>query len=126
MDQNRRIRKQLSANFYQDEFECNCGCGLYVPNPRLIDLLQEMRTDLGQPLWITSGTRCESFNSTLKRASKTSQHIFGAAVDVYCVNPDLRRRIVRLALDRFPSVGIAKGFIHLGLDLPTRLFTYAD
>lgn len=46
-----------------------------------MECLDKIREDYGQPLYITSGYRCEELNGRLK-GSKTSQHMKGQAVDI--------------------------------------------
>ena len=46
-----------------------------------MECLDKMREDYGQPLYITSGYRCEELNERLK-GSKTSQHMKGQAADI--------------------------------------------
>ncbi len=37
------MRKQLSPNFYDTEFACNCGCGEKAVSPELVNALQRLR-----------------------------------------------------------------------------------
>lgn len=46
-----------------------------------MECLDMIREDYGQPLYITSGYRCEELNDRLK-GSKTSQHMKGQAADI--------------------------------------------
>lgn len=46
-----------------------------------MECLDKIREDYGQPLYITSGYRCEELNERLK-GSKTSQHMKGQAADI--------------------------------------------
>ena len=74
---------QLSKHFKSDEFKCKC-CGGLPPqgiSPKLINLLEEIREDLGSSIVITSGYRCEHHNTKVGGAKK-SQHMDGIAADI--------------------------------------------
>lgn len=71
----------ISRNFSRSEFECGCGCGFDDVDVRLVKVLQDMRDELGCPVHITSGCRCEEYNREVGGASK-SQHLLGTAADV--------------------------------------------
>lgn len=108
-------RKKVATNFYEDEFECNCGCGLKNINPVLVERLQEARTDYGSPMVLTSGLRCKKFNSK-QNGSPNSSHLWGEAVDVAMNDPILRYRMVQIFQKYFKRIGIAKNFIHVDVD----------
>tara|TARA_R110002020_G_scaffold159787_1_gene343907 strand:- start:1 stop:366 length:366 start_codon:yes stop_codon:yes gene_type:complete len=108
-------RKKITTNFYEDEFECNCGCGLKNINPVLVERLQEARTDYDSPMVVTSGLRCKNFNSK-QNGSPNSSHLWGEAVDVAMNDPILRYRMVQIFQKYFKRIGIAKNFIHVDVD----------
>ena len=73
----------LSEHFSESEFACH-HCNELKINPRLIELLEQLRYNIGGfPLTISSGYRCEYWNKHEGGAEK-SQHIFGNAADVLC------------------------------------------
>ena len=74
---------KLSENFDSSEFKCKCCGGLPKGgmNPKLIELLQELRNKLGKSISITSGYRCEHHNHKVGGA-KHSQHVLGTAADI--------------------------------------------
>ena len=47
-------------HFKREEFNCKCGCGKNNINPKIVQILEEIRSHFGgNPLIVTSGTRCE-------------------------------------------------------------------
>jgi len=101
----------LTKNFSHYEVQCSCGCGASWVNPRLIEKLQHVRDVLGKPITITSGVRCESFNSSIK-GSLVSSHMPDADGMGY--------ELVDVAIKFFRRIGIAGehsgNFIHLDVD----------
>lgn len=76
---------QLSEHFDSSEFACKCGCGGLRNgadiNPRLVQVLERMRTKCGKPLILSCGYRCPSHNAEVGGVWN-SQHIKGTAADV--------------------------------------------
>jgi len=114
----------LSKNFSRLEVQCPCGCGANLINPFLIEKLQKVRNIIGRPIIITSGVRCEFYNTSIK-ASMNSSHIpdehgIGNAVDIACTNSKDRYELVELAQKFFKRIGISEGsyggFVHLDVD----------
>ena len=69
---------QLSANFWEHEFACHCGCGQSNVHPKLVSLLQRIRDGTG-PLRITSGVRCPKHNKEVGGAD-ASWHMLRGTV----------------------------------------------
>lgn len=70
-----------TAHFSQKECDCNCGCG---KTDMLIDvfiLAEGIRREYDKPVTITSGRRCETYN-TLVGGASSSQHLKGTALDI--------------------------------------------
>ena len=91
----------LSKNFSRLEVQCPCGCGANLINPFLIEKLQKVRNIIGRPIIITSGVRCEFYNTSIK-ASMNSSHIpdsygMGNAVDIACTTSKDRYEFVELS-----------------------------
>ncbi len=106
----------ITENFKREEFACSC-CGKDDIDYELVKKLQTLREIYGSPMAITSGVRCEQFNSKLPGSSKTSSHIAGKAADISVVNSAVRFRLIKLALEMgWKRVGIAGNFIHLDID----------
>jgi len=55
----------LSQHFSRHEFLCRCGCRRGLPHPDLLRLLELRRTDLGLPINISSGGRCDAHNAAV-------------------------------------------------------------
>ena len=114
----------LSKNFSRYEVHCSCGCGASWVSPKLIEKLQHVRDVVGKPMTITSGVRCEAFNSSIK-GSLVSSHMpnedgMGLAVDIACITSQGRYEMVDVAIKFFRRIGIAGehsgNFIHLDVD----------
>lgn len=73
---------KLSAHFDVSEFACHhCGQCIEI-SPRLIELLEQLRENIGgYPLHINSGYRCKVHNANIGGVSN-SQHVQGTAADV--------------------------------------------
>ena len=80
---------RLSKHFLRKEFECKCGCGLFIHNEELLSTLENIRYALNLPIIITSGTRCKTHNARI--GGKTnSDHCFGRAVDFYVKSMNIK------------------------------------
>jgi len=58
----------LSKHFSRIEFTCRCGCGTYIPSPRLVEMLEKFRAfcckEIGKDVRFIShcGLRCAEHN----------------------------------------------------------------
>ncbi len=110
-------RKQITDNFYEDEFTCKCGCGLNNINPLHVHRLQIARKIYGRKIIITSGTRCKIWNEK-QGGKENSAHLTGLATDLLC-----KRSRDRYFLNRalykagFKRIGVSGSFIHVDSDL---------
>ncbi len=73
---------QDTKNFKASEFACKC-CGKNEVQQVLIDSAQEIRDELGVPVHINSGYRCEKHNAKVGGV-KGSYHAKGLAADLSC------------------------------------------
>ena len=106
----------LTKNFSRHEFACRCGCGYDEISLVLVKQLQGIRNLLGASITITSGCRCERHNRGVG-GSGNSDHLTGSGVDVSVDSSRTRFRLVGLAyVEGIPRIGIAKTFVHLGID----------
>jgi len=114
----------LSKNFSKLEIMCPCSCGADKISPVLIEKLQKVRNIIGRPIIITSGVRCEFYNTSIN-ASMNSSHIpdgfgIGNAVDIACSNSQYRYELVEVAQKFFKRISISGGsyggFVHLDVD----------
>ena len=74
----------LSEHFAKNEFTCHCGCGQGGDkmHPRLIELLEQLRANIGGiPLNVNSAYRCPSHNAAVGGV-RNSQHVQGTAADI--------------------------------------------
>lgn len=67
--------------FSEEELSCSCGCGKADMNEDFMYKLIRVRKELGKPMVITSGYRCEDYNKSIGGV-KGSAHTKGRAVDV--------------------------------------------
>ena len=93
----------LSENFSKLEIMCPCSCGADKISSVLIEKLQKVRNIIGKPMIITSGVRCEFYNTSIK-ASMNSSHIpdgygIGNAVDIACTTSRARYEMVDVRLN---------------------------
>jgi uncharacterized protein YcbK (DUF882 family) len=107
----------LSEHFSKYEFACKCGCG-YGTNigdvsQDLLELLEDIREEVGGPVRINSGCRCDEWNDE-QGGSEYSRHMTGEAADIR-VQGGWHRYNVQRAAHMFGAegVGTAKGFIHV-------------
>ena len=105
----------LSEHFSESEFTCPC-CGKLKFNPRLIELLEQLRWNIGgYPLYVNSGYRCENHNKHVGGADN-SQHLNGNAADISCPK-QLSFGQFKWYVDQLPFDGIGiyefENFIHV-------------
>ena len=72
-----------TKNFRVSEFACKCGCGKDDIDQRVIDMAQVIRDELGVPVKVNSGCRCEKHNAKVGGV-KGSKHTKGLAADLSC------------------------------------------
>lgn len=72
-----------TKNFKVSEFSCHCGCGYNVIDQRVINMAQAIRDELGVPVRVNSGCRCEK-NNAKAGGVKGSFHVKGKACDLSC------------------------------------------
>lgn len=108
---------RISKHFDESEFRCH-HCQ-QLPDggmdTHLLDVLEEMRKDLGVPLQINSGYRCPEHNAAVGGVPD-SQHVQGVAADVQ-VPPGLTVKEVAAAAERAGADGIGyyydDNFVHV-------------
>ena len=72
-----------TRNFKVSEFACKCGCGKNDIDQRVMDMAQVIRDELGVPVRVNSGCRCEKHNRNVGGV-KGSKHVLGKACDLSC------------------------------------------
>lgn len=107
----------LSPHFSTEEFACKCGCG-FGTNPGdvsqgLLDLLEGIRSEVGGPVRLNSGCRCEQHNQAVGGVQH-SAHTQGEAADIQ-VEGGRYRYIIQHAAHKYGAegVGTAKTFVHV-------------
>jgi uncharacterized protein YcbK (DUF882 family) len=115
-------------NFGPHELACGCGCG-YGTRPgdvseTLLDGLETMRQDLGEPMYVESGARCVDYNEAIGGVDGSAHSPLPdrpacTAADVrlgYVYGP-YRFRLIRAAYNAgFHGIGVASGFVHVDCD----------
>ena len=116
-------------NFTREEFRCKCGCDTNEITDELINFAQEIRTEAGFALPVTSGYRCPKHKSE-RAKKKPGTHAKGLAVD-FGLSHGQARIVTRIALSKSRGgVGVnQKGlarFIHVDVEQERtgRLWTY--
>jgi uncharacterized protein YcbK (DUF882 family) len=105
---------KINTNFKRSEFTCKCGCGRNTVDVRLAQLIQIIRNEIGEPVNINSGYRCESYNASIGGA-KNSQHTHGKAADITAAGhtPEQIYKIASVALDGNGGLGIYDTWVHI-------------
>ena len=71
-----------SEHFSESELTCHhCGEGIEQINPRLLELLEQLRENVGGPLQLSCAYRCPYWNEQVGGVPN-SQHVLGNAADV--------------------------------------------
>jgi len=103
-------------HFSERELRCKC-CGQLPPSVRenitsLVDnVLDPVRDQLGEPIYVTSGYRCPKHNAEVGGVPN-SQHMRGEAADIHCSdNMKLARLIV--AQGKFDQLILYPTFLHV-------------
>ena len=116
----RGVDVQLTRNFWAREIHCQgIGCCTEsVISKRIIDLAQEIRDDIGEPLYIAtaggSGYRCSVHNVGTKGASQKSLHTISDAVDLHYRDPAALKAATLRHL-RDGEVGLYSWGCHVGM-----------
>ena len=115
----RGVDVQITKNFWAHEIHCQgVGCCTEsVISKRIMDLAQEIRDDLGEPLSIAtaggSGYRCKRRNAETQGASPASLHTISDAVDLHYRDPaKLKAVVLRHLTDG--EVGLYSWGCHVG------------
>lgn len=108
--------KKLSTNFSVKEFACSDGSDAVLVAPRLVMVLQSIRSRFGQPVTINSAYRTPQKNAAVGGAAQ-SQHCYGTAADIVVkgVAPAKVAACARELMPDWGGVGIyeRQGFTHV-------------
>ena len=108
--------KKLSTNFTVKEFACKDGSDAVLVAPRLVMVLQSLRSHFGVPVVIHSAYRTPQYNKQVDGAEH-SQHCYGTAADI-TVKGQKPAAVAAYARELMPDwggVGVysQKGFTHI-------------
>ena len=108
--------RQLSAHFKVREFACGDGSDAVLVAPRLVMVLETIRTYFGSAVVIHSGYRTPQYNSKVGGAEH-SQHCYGTAADISVKGqkPETVAAYARQLMPDWGGVGVyaKKGFTHI-------------
>lgn len=108
--------KKLSTNFKVSEFACGDGSDAVLVAPRLVMVLQSIRSHFAAPVTIHSAYRTPQYNTQVNGVAH-SQHCYGTAADIV-VRGKTPAQVAAYAREIMPDwggVGIyaKKGFTHI-------------
>lgn len=108
--------KKLSTNFTLKEFACKDGSDAVLVAPRLVMVLQSIRSHFGVPVVIHSAYRTPQYNDKVGGVAH-SQHCYGTAADI-TVKGQTPAQVAAYARQIMPDwggVGVyaKKGFTHI-------------
>ena len=106
----------LSANFTVKEFACKDGSDAVLTAPRLVMVLQSIRSHFAAPVVIHSAYRTPQYNAKVGGAAH-SQHCYGTAADI-SVKGQTPAAVAAYARELMPDwggVGVyaGQGFTHI-------------
>lgn len=106
--------KQLSTNFKVREFACSDGSDPIFIAPKLVEVLQKIRTHFGKPVTINSAYRTVGKNKAVGGATY-SQHLYGTAADITVsgVTPKQVAAYAEKLLPKTGGIGIYNTFTHI-------------
>ena len=113
---------KLSEHFKVREFFCRDGSDPVFIDTELVEILEKIRTKFGKPVTITSGFRTATYNATVAKAAKYSQHLYGKAADIQVQGISVEQ--VYAYADKLlagrggvgiypPGLGRANGWVHV-------------
>ena len=98
--------------FKTEDFNCQ-ETGENKMDPEFIRKLDDLRSAVGRPLYVTSGYRSPNHSIEAKKAAPGT-HAQGIACDIAVANGVERRQLVKQAFYLgFTGIGVAKTFIHV-------------
>ena len=108
--------KRLSSHFKVKEFACRDGSDAVLVAPRLVMVLESIRTYFGSAVVINSGYRTPQYNAKVNGAAH-SQHCYGTAADIVVrgKTPAQVAAYARQLMPDWGGVGIytKEGFTHI-------------
>lgn len=123
---------RVSDHFSTRELTCRCSfpdCYDQRISKDLISRLEKVRTELGQPMVVTSAYRCSEHQAYLRASgvnsvvAKKSTHETGDAVDVVPKDKKMEG-FETICGKHFDSIGLASNFLHLDTRIGHRRWKY--
>lgn len=99
--------------FSKNEMKCPC-CGRVDMDDSFMQKLNAIRSELGRPMFATSGYRCAEYNKSIG-GHRNSAHMHGKAVDIKRIDGAYTREVSDLA-SKYNMQGIEIGSGHTHLD----------
>ena len=82
-------------------------------SPAFLDMLDQIRAEVGEIFIVTSGYRCPSHNKKVSSTGENGPHVSGCAVDIKA-DSRLRFLIIKAAIKQgITRIGVAQTFVHL-------------
>lgn len=106
--------KRLSANFRVSEFACKDGSDAILVAPRLVMVLQSIRSHFGAAVTVNSAYRTPQYNEKVSGAAQ-SQHCYGTAADITVKGktPAQVAAYARSIMPDWGGVGTYRTFTHV-------------
>lgn len=106
--------KKLSTNFTVKEFACKDGSDAVLVAPRLVMVLQSIRSHFGAAVTINSAYRTPQYNAKVGGVAH-SQHCYGTAADIIVKGqkPAAVAAYARQLMPDWGGVGIYNTFTHI-------------
>lgn len=106
--------KKVSTNFRVREFACSDGSDPIFISPKLVTILQKIRTHFGKAVTITSAYRTPTHNKAVG-GTTYSQHLYGMAADIKVsgVSPKKVAEYAEKVLPNTGGIGIYDTFTHI-------------
>ena len=101
---------------YFDDYEFACKCCGQLPEQGmsevLVEKLDQLRENLGCPIFVNSGYRCPH-NNMLAGGVPNSQHLLGTGADITCYTEPINKLAEEALKIGFDGVGIYEDFVHV-------------
>ena len=124
----------FSPHFSTGEFSCHCqnpSCVTQRISADTVAKLNQCREELGAPIKITSGFRCQAYQDALtasgyQTSHGTSRHVSpNDAVDIAPLDSALMHGLLAIVKNHFTGIGVATSFIHCDLRSEPKNWTYS-
>ena len=97
----------VTPHFKVKELECHCGCGQMGMEDDMLRVLEEIRTEMNRPLYLTSAFRCRAHNNKISQV-KNGPHTLGKAVDILISGADCLRLLDSARKHGVSGVGLSQ------------------